>query len=236
MAAATLASLPARAAVIEFPDEERATESVLPVFDQPQSVKLRKVSLSSRFEIGPIGGYSLLEAFFNPYSVGLTGTFHFNEEHGLNFLYLNCLSGSSSYAGQLNPIPGSNPATDLNAQLAPGPLFLALASWQYTGYYGKMSLSRDTVMNLSLYGLLGLGGYGIGDAVEPTLSLGLGQKFYFNKSIALRADLRMLMYQGPDITSKDLSKATTVQSSSAFNQTFIFGSLLTVGATFFFGG
>ena len=226
----------ARAAVIQFPEEELATESVLPVFDQPQSVKLRNVSMASKFELGPLGGYSLVEAFFSPYSLGLTGTFHLDEENGVNVLYINYLGGSSDYAAQLNPIPKSNPSTNFNAQFAPGPKFLALGSWQYTGFYGKISVTRDYVMNLSLYGLLGLGGFGVGDAVEPTLSVGLGQKFYFSPNVALRADLRFLVYQGPDVTSKNLKDATSTRSASDFDQKIMFGSLLTVGASFFFGG
>ena len=226
----------AKAAAIQFPDEELATESVLPIFDQPQSVKLRKISMASRFELGPVGGYSLLEAFFQPYSYGLNGTYHFSEEHAVNLVAIGFLGGNSDYASQLNPILGLSPAKNFNAQYAAGPKYLALASWQYTGYYGKISLARDTVMNLSLYGLLGIGAYGIGDGTSPTLSAGFGQKLYFSDNFALRADLRFLIYQGPDITSKNLSAATSTQSAASFDQKIMFGSMVTVGASFFFGG
>ena len=234
---ASVWSASARAAVIQFPDEELSTESVLPVFDQPQSVKLRNVVTNGRFELGALGGYSLVEAFFQPYSVGLTSTFHFTEEHGFNLLFVGYLGGSSSYATQLNPIPNSGPpAKNFNVQYAPGPKYLALGSWQYTAFYGKFSLARDYVMNLSLYGLLGLGAMGVGDAALPVVSAGFGQKFYLNKNLALRADLRFLIYQGPDVTSVDLSTTSSVQSSSAFSQNLLFGSLLTLGASYFFGG
>lgn len=226
----------ARAAVIQFPEEELATESVLPVFDQPQSVKLRNVSTSGRFEIGPMAGYSLVEAFYQPYSLGLTASFHFNEDHAFNVLGLGFLGGTSDYAAQLNPIPKTSPPKNFNAQYGPAPKYAALGYWQYTGFYGKLSLARDWVMNLSLYGLLGAGVYGVGDASCPALSFGLGQKFYFNKTVAFRADLRFLVYNGPDVTSKDLSAARAVEPAANFDQKIQFGSLLTFGATFFLGG
>lgn len=227
---------PVRAAVIQFPETELATESVLPVFDQPQSVKLRNVSMSDRFEIGPMAGYSLVEPFYQPYSLGLTMSLHFNEDHGINLLGVGYLGGTSSYANQLNPIPRSNPTENFNAQYGPAPKYLLMASWQYTGFYGKLSLSRESVLNLSLYGLLGIGAYGIGDATAPAFSFGLGQKFYFNKRVAFRADLRFLVYNGPDVTSRSLGSATSVQPSSSFDQKIMFGSLFTVGASFFIGG
>jgi hypothetical protein len=42
---------------IQFPEEELASESVLPIFDQPVSVKNRAVLTAQRLEVGGGGGF-----------------------------------------------------------------------------------------------------------------------------------------------------------------------------------
>lgn len=215
---------------IQFPDEELAAESVLPVFDENVSVKNRNVETARRIEIGAMGGHSLTEPFFNPWSVGGTLSYHIDETHGVNLFGLYYLQGASDYSRQLNPIP--NTTVNANLQLAPEPKYLGLVNYQFTAYYGKLSLTKDAVMNLSLYGLLGGGMINIGDESKPVASVGLGQKFYFNSSFALRFDLRFLAYQGPDVLSRNLSGVTETQPAAAFDQKMRFDSILSFGAVF----
>lgn len=210
--------------VIRFPDDELAKESVLPVFDRPVSVRNRLVELKGRVELGAGGAYDMTQAFFLAYGLGATASYHFNEEQGLNFFGNYWVQGASDYSKQLNPPPRST--QNMNLQLAPAPKWLFLANYQHTGFYGKMSFSKETVMNLSLYGLAGIGAFGIGDAVKPTVSVGLGQKFYFTPNIALRFDLRLLLYRGPNILDANLANATTNVSDSEFPQKFMTTTLL----------
>lgn len=221
----------ASAETIQFPTEELATESVLPVFDQPTSVKNRLVSLSKRIELGLLMGYALTEPFYNPFQIGGTLSYHINEDHGINLFGSTFMQGLSSEASQLNPIPNS-PGINANLQYGPAPKYLAIASWQYSAFYGKLSLTKDYVMNLHLYGLLGAGMFGIGDSSVPVVSVGLGQKFYFTPSLAFRFDLRVLGYQGPDPLSIRLDNKTSVQPSSAFDKKVFIEGLLNVGVSY----
>ena len=221
--------------VIEFPSEELAAESVLPVFDHPEAVKARLVPTAKRLELGLFGTYSMTEAFANPLAFGGNLTYHLTENHGINLMAQSYLSGVSSYANQLNPIPGANgqPGTaNANLQYAPMPTYLLLLNYQYTAFYGKISLTKDYVMNLSLYGLAGLGAMGIGDMTAPVLSLGIGQKFYLGKSFAFRLDLRGLAYSGPDILSTPLDQKTSQVSASQFDKKIQFGTLLSAGLVY----
>lgn len=223
--------------VIEFPTEELAAESVLPVFDKPESVKNRNVVTANRLELGLFAGYLLTEPFFNPFNYGLNASYHFNETHGLNLTGLFMSSGLSSYGKQLNNVStNSGGNADLKLQNAPAPKYMVLGSWQFTGYYGKLSITKQTVANLSLYGLLGAGMIGVGDAAKPMVSAGLGQKFYISHSFALRFDLRFYAYQGPDVLTRSLSATTTVQPNSAFDEKLQFGSMLSLGAVYLFPG
>lgn len=215
---------------IEFPEEELAAESVLPVFDNPTAVKNRAVTTAHRIELGALGGYALTEPFFNPMSFGGTASYHLTEEHGINILGNFFMQGLNDYGKQLNPIP--NTTINANLQYAPAPQWLMLASYQYTGFYGKMSLSKDLVTNLSIHGLLGAGMMAIGDATKPVVSVGIGQKFYVTPKIALRVDLRVLAYQGPDILSRPLDARTSVQSASLFEEKINFMNLVSFGAIF----
>jgi outer membrane beta-barrel protein len=124
----------------------------------------------------------------------------------------------------------------MNLQYAPAPKYLVLADYQYTGFYGKISLSKEFVMNLSLYGLAGIGAFGIGDMVAPSVDLGIGQKLYFSPNFALRADFRLVVYQGPNVLSRDLESATSVQSASSFSTSTLYVSLLSIGMIYLFPG
>ncbi len=228
---AAVFSTPAQAETIQFPSEELATESVLPVFDQPTSVKNRTVSLAKRIEVGALMGYALTEPFYNPFQIGGTLSYHLNEDHGINIYGVTFLQGLSNEAAQLNPIPGSA-GINGNLQYGPAPKYLFIGSWQYSAYYGKLSFTKDYVMNLHLYGLAGIGMYGLGDASKPVLTVGLGQKFHFTPSLSFRFDLRLLTYMGPDPVSIRLDNKTTVQPSSAFAEKLFFEGLLNFGISY----
>lgn len=229
-----LASPLLAAEAIQFPNEELASESVLPVFDQPVSVKNQNVVTKRRFEIGPLGGYSLMEPFYNPMSVGLSASYHFDEVSAVNLMGSYFFQGLSNNGSNLNPVPGTT--NYVNLQYAPAPKYLVLVDYQYTGFYGKISIAKDFIMNLSLYGLAGAGMIGVGDAYNPAINVGIGQKFYFTPNFALRFDFRFLAYQGPDVLSKNLSGASSQVAAAQFSQTTNYISLLSFGAVFLLPG
>ena len=223
----------ARAAdAIEFPEDELATESVLPVFDHADSVKNRAVRMSNRFEIGPTGSLSLMEPFYSPYSIGGTATYHWSEVSGLNVFGTYFLQGLSENGNNLNPIPGTTPSRNANLQYAPQPKYTLLANYEYTPFYGKISITKDFVMNLGVYGFIGVGGMGVGDTICPAGDIGFGQKLYFTQNFALRFDLRFMMYRGPDVLSRNLQAETTMQSASSFESKMIFTGQLSAGLVF----
>lgn len=228
--------LSAKAETIKFPEEELATESVLPVFDNPVSVKNRTVTTAKKFEVGLLGGFALNEPFANPYSVGGSISYHLDEEQGINIYGSYYLGGSTRYVDQINQEAQSATGNRLDLQNAPTTKYLGLISYQYTAFYGKLSLTKNYVMNLSTYGLAGLGGIQIGDALNPVVGLGFGQKFYFTPNFALRFDLRMLIYQGPDVAGTGYPAPTANAggevSSSRFNKRIYTNSVLSLGAIY----
>ena len=73
-----------RAEIVEFPEEQLARESVVPVFDQPEAVKKRYVPLGGRVELGVFAGATLSDSFFNSYPFGLNVNYHFSDFHAVN--------------------------------------------------------------------------------------------------------------------------------------------------------
>jgi len=230
-----IVSVPLKAAeTIEFPEDELAAESVLPVFDHPVSVKNKSVLTGKRWEVGPSFGMAMLEPFYNPMNYGGTLSYHLNEETAINVLGLVYAQGISSNAQGLNPIPKKN--INANLQNAPAPQYLLLGNYQYTPFYGKISITKDWVMNLSAYGFVGGGLFAVGDSLNPALNFGVGEKLYFSPNWSLRVDFRIVAYQGPNVLSADLSTTTTVQSASKFGQKLQFPSLLNASLVYLFPG
>jgi outer membrane beta-barrel protein len=231
----------AKAEVIQFPDDELANESVLPVFDHPEAVKNRSVLTGKRFEVSVMSGLSLLEPFYNPLSVGATVSYNFNEMHAINLTGLYFMQGLSSNAQNLNPIAGTKSdetpnGISANLQYAPSPKYAGLAEYQYTGFYGKISVAKEFVMNLSIYGIGGLGTIQVGDAMHILADAGIGQKLYFTPNFALRVDFRVMAFNGPDLLSLSLSNANDSVPSSQFGTKMNYSSLLSLGAVYLFPG
>jgi outer membrane beta-barrel protein len=223
------------ASTVEFPQDELAAESVYPVFDQPTTVKNRSVNYMGRFEVGLQLGYNLMEPFYNPLSFGGTATYHLDEVHAINLYGTVFVPGLSDNGENLNRIPiGSGTVAAANLQFAPSPKLVGLASYQYNAYYGKISLGKDVIMNLGLYGLGGLGMIGVGDSNLFAANVGVGQRFHFTPNVAFRFDLRVVVFQGPDVLSRKLASETREVSASEFDHKLSFMNLLSFGGVYLF--
>ena len=207
---------------IEFPKDELATESVLPVLDQPRAVVNRAITTDGRFEVGFQGGQLLNEAFFADYNIGLMGTYHFSEKNALNVQYNHWFDGESEFKEQLES------QNLINLEGGPAIEDMLLVSYQHTPWYGKMSLTKNTISHNHLYVLVGGAAVKVGGDFNPGVNFGLGQKFYLSSRIALRFDLRGVVFRGPDILSRTFSQ-NNVPDTSEFEKEWFVNSLLTAG-------
>ncbi|MCB0377554.1 MAG: outer membrane beta-barrel domain-containing protein [Bdellovibrionales bacterium] len=219
----------ALAVTIEFPEEELARESVLPIFDNTVAVKSRRVTTAKRIELGIGTGFAMNEPFFNTMRFGGHVAYHFNETHGVVFM-MQMYQGGLSKNGET--LAGTDLVDDspdsvqsyIRMNFAPESKYHGFLNYQITPYYGKISVFKDFVMNLSLYGLLGVGGVDIGGEFSPGLNVGIGQKFYFSNNWGIRADLSMLAYQGinyfaaSDGSASPLENATSAKEVSEFEK------------------
>lgn len=214
---------------IQVPKEELAKESVLPVFDNPVSVKQRNVVTEKRIEGVLFYGMGLTEAISNISKLGVSLFYNFNEEHALGFMYAKNSSGLSTYANQLD--------SQFNFDLAraPYPESTMLLDYHAKAFYGKMSVTKSLVINTSLYGAAGIGLVKYVHKTYPAISLGIGQKFYLNSKWSIGGDLRVLAHNTPiPFLAGSIKVGEAVPDYSQFNERFSFSTQLDLGVGYIF--
>ena len=132
------------AEVIEFSDNELAKESVLPVFETLSVVKNRNVVTAKKIEIGGAIGFNLTEALYNNTNYAIQGSYHFDETHTVNVFALFIPAGLSSMGSDLQAGKGLTGGSTFDASLAPYPESMYFVNYEYTAYYGKISLTRHS--------------------------------------------------------------------------------------------
>lgn len=194
----------ASAVKIRFPDEELATESVLPLIEPHRIVLNRNVPLRFRAELGLGGGIRLTEPLYFPVHPSGFLTFHLSDTHalGVTLTYFPpLLSGTGEqFAGGIKgeSSEGGRTFTGLSPLNIPYPTMMGFLNYQYTPFYGKISLTKKGVMNLSIYGFAGPGLVVLKQNImKPAGNLGIGQKLYFNRWLGLKIDLGLFGYYGP---------------------------------------
>ncbi len=234
LAGLLLSSSVLQASVIEFSVDELAAETVLPVFDNSVSVRNRLVTKTGRFEVGLSGGLSLNEPFYGPSHFALHGAYHLSEVHGLQLSHTQWLGGLSTYGEQLSiGGPGGSPAP-FDPSLAPQVEGLTTLNYQASLFYGKISLSKQLVMNLSIYGLAGFGAVGLSRGAGSKLAAhaAVGQNIFITPDLAFKFDIRLFSYRGPDPTTQVLNPSDPAPDPSTFGEDLYFNTLINFGLVY----
>ncbi len=234
----------AHAKKVRLSEDELSTEAVMPKFDEKLVIKNRRVAHKNRIELGLYGGNVMSEAFYDPFTFGASVAYHFDNTHGIfvNFgIYQDKLSGNGQKLKEEGSIPLLGMPFYFDASRAPHKEFMLAGHYLYSAYYGKVSLTKESVMNLSLYGLLGGGAYLMDGDIAPMINFGVGQRFYFTKSMAFRLDLIFSSFYGPDIASTAGSVQDNLGTpppggpdvdASAFDKKVLFDTQVNFGLTF----
>jgi len=194
--------------VVEFPESELARESVLPVFDQPEAVKRRFVPTDGRIEISGFAGTSLNDAFLYNYPFGGEVQYHLSEIHAVGLMVEGFATSNTGYVSQIQQqVTGGNV---IPFAQNPAPTFATLGEYEFTPYYGKISLSKQNVVNLNISatGRVGMVNLSAGGS-SFTAGLGINERFFLTRNFGLKLDLSTLFYTKPDVLSKS-SGTTTV--------------------------
>lgn len=218
------------AEIIDFPKEELAQESVLPKFDHADSVRRRNITTESKFEFGGYYGWNILEPISNQSKVGVNVGYHFNENSALMVNYAQWMSGlNRQYTDGLAAAPNN-----LDFDRAPKLKSSIFAHYEWKIFYGKISFTKQGVVNLSTYPIFGLGMTAYEHKNYYGVDFGVGQKFYFGKSFALRADFKLQYSQKPSpfLGGKMKFTDTPPPSPGDFQDKWDLGTILDVGVSF----
>ena len=208
---------------VELPPEELSKESVSARFDNTVTVRSRNIRLAGKFETGAYFGWNFNEAIANQGQYGLNLGYHWSETSSLILNYSFLAPGlNTQYSSALN-------AQGLDFTRAPAPQSAAWLNYEWDIFYGKISLTKQWVTNISIYPLGGLGMTTYSNKSYYGLDGGLGGKFYFNPTWAIRLDFK-LQYSGqPSPFQANILKTLPAPSPNAFNDQYSFGVILDVG-------
>ncbi len=176
---------------VNVPTDELTQETVYPVFDNPVSVKNRNIQDSGVMDIGIFGGLAITEPISNTSKFGIAANYHFNEVHSLGLLYAKNNTGLSKDAQGLKSDFG------LDFSRAPYPEYTLMGDYNFKAFYGKLSVTKDGVVNTSIYGSLAAGTVKYIHKSYPAIALGVGERFYFGHHWSLKVDLRFYAHQAP---------------------------------------
>ncbi len=216
---------------IDFPEDELAQDSVLPKFDRPDSVKKRNVITENKFEVGGYYGWNILEPIQGQRKLGLNLGYHWTEESAFMLNYAMWLGGlNQQYTDDLLA------TNNLDFSRAPKIKYTVFGHYEWNIFYGKISLTKQGVVNLSTYPIFGAGMTAYEHKNYPAVDLGIGQKFYFGKNFALRADFKLQYGQKPSPFLQGALKPGPglAPSPNDFSDKADFATILDVGASYLF--
>lgn len=176
---------------ISIPTDELARDSVYPVFDTRVSVKNRNVKDSQAFDVGIFGGLAITEPVYNATKIGIAVNYHFSEVHSLGILFAQNSVGLSKDA------QGLKDDFHLDFTRAPYPVSSILLDYNYKLFYGKLSVTRNGVINTSIYTSGSAGMIQYIHKGYPAIAVGVGERFYLTNDLAFKVDLRIFANNAP---------------------------------------
>ncbi|WP_338867419.1 outer membrane beta-barrel domain-containing protein [Myxococcus stipitatus] len=184
-----------------------------PLRDRVRPVSGHVFLKKGRFEFSPSATLSLRDAFFTKYIFGGTLTYHPVETVGVSLragYALNAVSGAAQIC-EFSDDSTRGCASPKLAELdgnAPGQIkMMGGVDVQWAPIYGKLSLLAETFVHFDLYGVVGASavqyrGPDLDDATQklaknyltPGGNVGVGMRFFFNRWVTLRTEVRDLIY------------------------------------------
>jgi len=142
-----------------------------------------------RFEVTPIMVGSIInDPFIDSYFFGVGFGGHFSDWFGLEFLYYKC----NSTDNDLNRILQNDYGKEV---VAGKPEYTYMLNVLLTPIYGKLALIADFILHFDTYFAPGYGMTKTHFESNSIFSLGLGQRFYLNKWMAFRLDVKNYIHE-----------------------------------------
>jgi outer membrane beta-barrel protein len=183
-----------------------------PLKDRIRPVSGHLLLMDGRFEVSPLVGLSVRDAFFTKFLFGLALNYHFTETWGLSLrgaYTLSIISGAAQICTPFDAtaktvagcrLPTVDELTTVDGRPQNRSYGLntlhATLDLQWAPIYGKLSLFAEKFLSFNMYVLGGpaLVMYGPSNSITVGGNVGLGFRFFFNRWVTLRTELRDLIY------------------------------------------
>jgi outer membrane beta-barrel protein len=176
-----------------------------PLRDRIRPVSGHLFLMKGRFELSPSLGISFRDAFFSKYIPGASLTYHFNDDWAISARAGYGIDVVSGAAQICTPTGGCRPPTWEELTLANGTpsnkaygliTLLSTLDLQWSPLYGKLSLSAEKFLYFNMYAIAGGGilSYGPNAQMAPCGNLGVGFRFFVNRFLTLRLEMRDTIY------------------------------------------
>ncbi len=222
----------------EAGDTAAVERDIGPLKDRIPPVTGYTFLMARRFEIAPTFSLSFRDAFWTKYVVGATLTYHFTETLGVA-LRGGYAFTSVSGAAQICPAGEAcrSPTKEELDGKGPGQINLVTGlDFEWAPLYGKISLLAEGFAHFNLYLIAGPAAIqykapkdgnvpGSDSAWAVGGEAGLGMRFIFNRWMALRFELRDVIYREKTAGATE----TTGAAHQVRNQLFF-----DIGLSFFF--
>jgi len=192
----------------EAGDTSELARDIGPLKDRIPPVTGHLFLMRHRFELTPMVGISLRDAFFTKYMVGAELTYHLSEDFGIGarFVYAKpVISGSALICdGAVGARTCHAPDQSQVDGATPGQVsLLGGLNLQWAPIYGKISVLSEAFLHFDLYALGGVelvqyagpaGGGGSAKVMTAGGNLGLGMRFFLNRWVTVRTELSDVIY------------------------------------------
>lgn len=212
-----------------------------PLRDRIRPVSGHLFLMDGRFEVSPLVGVSVRDAFFTKVLLGAAFTYHFSDAFAASArggYTASLISGSAQICNPPNADNGrpagcrpptfdelTKKADGTTANKAYGLMtFLATVDLQWSPLYGKISLFAEKVLNFNVYGLVGpaVVMYGPSQTVTVGGNLGIGFRFFINQWLTVRLELRDVIYNevGLEVNTPTNSLRNQLMAELGFSMFF----------------
>jgi len=182
-----------------------------PLRDRIRPVSGHLFLKAGRIEVSPAASVSVRDAFFTKIGFGGSVTYHFTEQLALGArgaYNLAMVAGSAQICTVDENFVRTcrSPTYQELDGVAPGQItLLGAVDVQFAPIYGKLSLMAEQFLHFDIYGILGgaavlyRGPPGSGSTtaaqyVAPGLNAGAGMRFFLNRWLTVRGELRDMVY------------------------------------------
>lgn len=211
-----------------FSVDDLSKEVVYPKVDYPEMVLNKKLTFTDRWDFSLDKISATDELFYNNNLYGMKLGYYIDEFRSFGASYQVRQTGYNTYVNDFKAA-----AADLDFAIAPIHESNIIGYFRHVYYYGKISVSRDAIIPMTVSGRYSLGLAKYDTKSLPLANYSFGWQIYLQSKYYFELAYGLTVGQVFDIVSKDIRGGTTAQKGDFSQKTQISQNLdLSFGVLF----